>query len=581
MPKHLWMVGLSSLLASAACSSSPATAPPLAPCTAASGGQVSLGIGAYTAIDPTQTGGCAVFPANPLASTIEYLVVPQAATSIPNDLQPFKLGGNPLAAPPAPRAPIAAPAGPSVAQQFDLRLRLAEREFAAQLPRPLRAPSRAPALVTPVDSGNVRTFKVCNTLSCDPRQSSTLSSVTATALKVGTHIAIYVDNAAPQPGLSQGGLDSLRAVFDTRLYETDTLAFGRESDIDNNGSGNGVVIVLMTGKVNALVTQTTCQSPTGGYVAGYFFGADLITTPPFATGNNGEIFYSIVPDPGATLSCAHPVSDVAQLVPVTFVHEFQHMISFNQHFLAHCTSSGCFVPPEDLWLNEGLSHYAEELGGRTYLPTDTVSYCRHVWGDLTNAGRYLTAPERSFLVDTSGIGSIAARGAYWLFVRYLVDQFATDTSFAGANAFTRKLEQTTLTGVANVSAATGVAFPTLVERWGLTNYVADLPGFSTPSELRYVKWHFRSDFPLLRATCPNPRTGTPPDPNIPAAFTLVPPVINGSSAQVTDTLRAGSGSYYRLQQAAGAPGFTLLFSNGAGGALRTTLVPRLSVIRLQ
>jgi len=37
-------------------------------------------------------------------------------------------------------------------------------------------------------------------------------------------------------------------------------------------------------------------------------------------------------------------------------------------------------------------------------------------------------------------------------------------------------------------------------------------------------------------------------------------------------LRAGSGSYYRLQQAASAPGFTLLFSNSAGGALRTTLV---------
>jgi hypothetical protein len=447
-------------------------------------------------------------------------------------------------------------------------LRLSEREFARQVPVPLRAPPRVSAAATPVDSGRVRTFKVCNTLSCDPRKPTTLSDVTATALKVGTHIAIFVDNAAPQPGLTDADLNTLRTVFDTRLYETDTLAFGRESDIDNNG----MVIVLMSAKVNAMVTQMDCS--TTGFVAGYFFGADLITTPPFATGNNGEIFYSIVPDPGATLSCAHPISDVAQLVPVTFVHEFQHMISFNQHFLKR----GAF--PEDLWLNEGLSHYAEELGGRTYLPADTVSYCRHVWGDLTNAGRYLTAPEGSFLVDTSGIGSIAARGAYWLFVRYLVDQFATDTSFAGASAFTRKLEQTTLTGVANVSAATGVAFPTLVERWGLTNYVADLPGFSTPSELRYVKWHFRSDFPLLRATCPNPRTGTPPNPNIPAAFTLVPPVINGS-AQVMDTLRAGSGSYYRLQQAAGAPGFTLLFSNSAGGALRTTLVPRLSVIRLQ
>src|SRR3989475_7263226 len=291
MPKRLWMVGLPSLLA-AACSSSTPTQPPLAPCKATSSGQVALGIGAYTAVDPTQTAGCAVFPANPLGSTIEYLVVPQSASSIPDDSQAFKLGGNPLAAPPARRAPLAAVAGPSVAQQFDLRLRLAEREFAAQVPRSLRAPPRAPALVTPVDSGNVRTFKVCNTLSCDPRKSSTLSSVTATALKVGTHIAIYVDNAAPQPGLSQADLDNLRIVFDTRLYETDTLAFGGESDIDNNG----MVIVLMSGKVNALVTSAQCTNPTGGFVAGYFFCADLITTPPFATRDNREIFYSIVPD---------------------------------------------------------------------------------------------------------------------------------------------------------------------------------------------------------------------------------------------------------------------------------------------
>src|SRR5438445_779061 len=298
MQKHLWMVGLPSLLA-AACSSSTPTQPPLAPCTATSGGQVSLGIGAYTAVDPTQTAGCAVFPANPGGSTIEYLVVPQSASNVPDDSQAFKLGGTALAALSAPGASLVA--GPSIAQQFDLRLRLAEREFAAQVPRPLRAPSRISAAATPVDSGNVRTFKVCNTLNCDPRKPSTLSSVTATALKVGTHIAIYVDNAAPQPGLMQSDLDNLRAVFDTRLYETDTLAFARESDIDSNG----MVIVLMTGKVNALVTSAACTAT--GYVAGYFFGADLITTAPFATGNGAEIFYSIVPDPSGTLSCAHSV----------------------------------------------------------------------------------------------------------------------------------------------------------------------------------------------------------------------------------------------------------------------------------
>ncbi len=555
MSKSLWGMGLS-LLVAAGCSSSTPTQPPLAPCTATSGGQVSLGIGAYTAVDPTQTAGCAVFPANPAGSTIEYLVVPQSASTIPDDAQGFKLGGNPLAAPSAPGASLVASLG--VAQQFDLRLRLAEREFAAQVPKPLRAPPRISVAATPVDSGNVRTFKVCNTLNCDPRKPSTLSSVTATALKVGTHVAIYVDNAAPQPGLTQSDLDNLRAVFDTRLYETDTLAFGRESDIDNNG----MVIVLMSARVNSLVTAAQCT--TTGFVAGYFFGADLITTPPFATGNNGEIFYSIVPDPSGTLSCPHSVTAVAQVVPVTFVHEFQHMISFNQHFLVRSSF------PEDLWLNEGLSHYAEENGGRTYLP-DSTTFCNYAFGDVYNASQYFTAPQNYFLVDTVGIGGLANRGAYWLFVRYLVDQVAA--TLGSTDSVTRRLDMTNLTGAANVShAAGGAPFATIVERWALANYVSDLPGFSAPSELQYLTWQFRTAFPTLNNSCSS---------RIPAQFPLAPPVLNATATHVSGMLRAGSGSYYRLQHAAGAPQFTLLFSNNAGAALRTTLVPRLNVIRIQ
>src|SRR5256886_10358927 len=69
-------------------------------------------------------------------------------------------------------------------------------------------------------------------------------------MKSGRHIAIYVDSAAPQRGLTQSALDAMRDVIDNRLYVVDTLAFGRESDID----ANHVVLVLMTNRVNRLVT---------------------------------------------------------------------------------------------------------------------------------------------------------------------------------------------------------------------------------------------------------------------------------------------------------------------------------------
>src|SRR3989454_7549090 len=141
--------------------------------------------------------------------------------------------------------------------------------------------------------------------------------------------------------------------------------------------------------------------------------------------NNGEIFYSIVPDPAPTLkSCAHTVAGVKSLVPVTFIHEFQHMISYNHHVLQGGKEA------EILWLNEALSHYAEELGGRSFLPGDTATYCTFVFGDVYNSAQYFQAPQTHFLVDTSGIGALANRGAYWLFLRYLIDQYSTDTSFA-------------------------------------------------------------------------------------------------------------------------------------------------------
>ena len=99
--------------------------------------------------------------------------------------------------------------------------------------------------------------------------------------------------------------------------------------------------------------------------------------------------------------------------------------------------------------------------------------------------------------------------------------------------------------------------------------------FAAPPELQYVVWDFRAAYAAMRAPCAGVNV------SIPSAYPLVPPVLDASSAQVAGILRAGSGSYYRLQQAAGTPGFTLLFSNGAGAALRPTLVPRLNVIRLQ
>src|SRR2546423_7754979 len=82
MPRGL-LAGLWSLFA-AACSSG-SMQPKLVPCTGSSAGQVSLAVAGYTAIDPTQTAGCAVFGPNASASAVQYLLAPPAVGGVPDD----------------------------------------------------------------------------------------------------------------------------------------------------------------------------------------------------------------------------------------------------------------------------------------------------------------------------------------------------------------------------------------------------------------------------------------------------------------------------------------------------------------
>src|SRR5256884_4906294 len=79
-------------------------------------------------------------------------------------------------------------------------------------------------------------------------------------------------------------------------------------------------------------------------------------------------------------------------------------------------------------------------------------------------------------------GTLAERGASWLFARYLVDQYGP--------ALPGKLDQSTLAGPPNVAAPTRHAFDTAVTRWALPNLGSDLPRFPTPVEVHYHSWHF-------------------------------------------------------------------------------------------
>ena len=406
--------GLSLLLGAAGVACNSGTEPHIRPCTAADD-SIVLAPAAYVSIDPAADSGCAVFPASALGA--EYLLVPQIATGVPGAKAAFRLGGDTILPPPPPSAPLPDMAQIGDAQRFHDYLRRGDEQrwWGFAPPPTTRAPGlQLSAAASPPAPNSRRVFQVCARIDC-----TRFDRVVARAKVVKSKLAIYVDSLAPAGGLDSAALDSIANVFEQRLYAIDTAAFGRESDIDSNT----VVLVLMTNTVNRLVSKSTCLN--SGFVAGFFYGLDI--DPRFATdphSNKGEVFYSIVPDPSGTLSCQHSVAQVQSIVPVTFIHEFQHMISFNQHVLVRGAQTG-----EVLWLNEALSHFAEELGGRSYeaAPTAKIVDCQvepspsipciFYVGDLQNAYSYLDSTSRHALEPTSGLGSLAERGAQWLFVR--------------------------------------------------------------------------------------------------------------------------------------------------------------------
>ncbi|HXQ28729.1 MAG TPA: hypothetical protein VN848_05620 [Gemmatimonadales bacterium] len=550
MPAKRWVL-IFAAAGIAACGSQTASGPAAVACRSSVLTGINLALGADMIVSALADSGCLSFAANPGPDSVGYLIVPQVTSEAPGDSFPFALTGG--SAPPAAAAAVAArraqhspwarlrQMGP-VALRFAHNLAQHRAATASHIRATMRRAPAAP-VASPPAVGSERTFSVCADYNCD-----VYKAVSATVQAVGSHIAVYVDNTSPAPpsGLNTAQIDTLTGLFDT-LYAIDTVAFGGVSDIDNNG----VVIMLMTPVVNSLVTTAECYA--GGYVAGYFNPIDLVTDS--ANSNDGEIFYTIVADPSGKYSCAHDLSDLEAAIPTTFLHELEHVICFNQHVLLRNGEE------EDLWLDEALASYAEELGGRYFLP-DSVTFSNYLINVVSDAYSYMQNPPRHFLLQESDT-VLADFGAGWLYIRYMVDQFGS--------GITLKLEETNLTGTLNIATQTGVSFGTTAGQWALANYVSDLPGFTAPAPLRYTSWSFRAVFASLSQQDPL---------DFPVAFPLSPLTSPGTQLRTSGYLDDGSGAYVEALQGPLAAGFSM-YLNGNGSAISPLSGPQLDVVRIR
>lgn len=510
---------------------------------------VQLNAGESVILSATVNNGCIRLPAAGGGGARHLIVAYSGSGSETQNgvTGPFAFASQSVAA----AAPAAAPelslgTVSDRATQFHLSLREREQRLATD---PARVTNRSAARVhrLPPTVGTQDTFKVCGDTSCDD---DTFVDVIATARFVGPKGAIFVDNSVPTGGLTQNDIDSLGNLFDgpsPNIYEIDTTAFGTTSDLD----GNGVVVVLLTDAVNDL--SGTCSD--GTIILGYFFGLDLVADP---NSNNGEVFYGLVPDPTAA-TCAATKKFVFDNLPPVLIHELQHMISFNQHVLVRGGNG------EQTWLNEALSHFAEELGGRqiqdTRCPGFTSCLRQFSIGNLSNGFDYLTNPQTAFLVyPRSSFGTLRERGASWLFLRWLVDHEAADTLLG--TDLTRSLVRTSAVGAANVTAVTGVAFDQLAGQWQLANFTERLGVFGDGTgRLQYRTWDLVTTFNDL---------GAP--------FPLVPDSVTTGVYASTGFLRGGSGKHVLVVQGANDQAIDLQLK---GDNTFSSLAPRFAVVRIQ
>ncbi len=506
----------------------------------------------------------------------EYLVMPQlTGEALPYGGYGYRIG-DPSAAPiiasalahdaaaggsgarPAVPAPGVADLG-DAQERLDAGLRQREAAMPARA-RPLaRAPSDRPAAFD-----TLRTFSVLNTLAATP----TFAPVHARLAFAGAQVLLYVDTVA-SASLSAGELASMGALYDTLLTPAALGAFGPTSDLDANGR----LVFLITPVVNALVTAQECA--TSGFVRGFFYGHDLASDA--VTSNRGEIIYGYVPDPGGRWSCAHTAASVEANLPPTFIHELQHLISYGAHVVARGGASE--VP----WLNEGLSHVAEELGSRLWEARFPAPAGRTDPSQLfpDAAGPYITPNLLSSwrFLATSGAYSLSScapasfctqseRGGTWLFLRWLADQ--------EGDGILRQLVQSALTGRANLEAAAGASTAALLGDFAVAVSADSLEGTArtaVDARFQFADRQLRLIYRRLFESYGIAGGITRPFP--------VAPIELAAGATRTGTMRPGTFATYRLVTPEGRGSVALRFAVPDGSAFTAAAGAQVSLFRVR
>lgn len=320
---------------------------------------------------------------------------------------------------------------------------------------------------------------------------------TGRVVAVSERAIIVADTANPSGGYTDQEYRDIAAAFDSVTYPLATEYFGDPTNLN----GTGKITLFYTRAVNDLTPRSA-----DFVVGGFFFARDLYpktarnNLPACAGSNERELMYLLVADPnGQVNGNQRSKNEVTRLNRTTVIHELQHLINAGRRLLV---TPGA-ATSEEVWLDEGLAHTAEELlyfrlanvGSRENLNIDAVRRNTDLFSSyaIQNFGRfnsYLRATESQSPYAPND--SLSTRGAAWHFMRYAAGRLPSDEP-----AFYKKLASGPRAGLANLTEAIpGGAFNSWLRDWAIAVFADDLapnlaPAYAIPS------WNFRSIFPAL------------------------------------------------------------------------------------
>ncbi|MFN8574103.1 MAG: Ig-like domain-containing protein [Gemmatimonadaceae bacterium] len=379
---------------------------------------------------------------------------------------------------------------------------------------------------------------------------TSFTDVHGTVKAIGKQAVIVQDDAAPTGGFTDADYAAIAAEFDDKIYQADTLWFGAPTD----RNGDGHITILYTPEVNK-------ATPAGsaGFTAGFFWGGDLFkkseypANNPCPATNEQEIFYLLTPDPSGTINNnIRTTITVRQGTRGVIAHEFQHMINQSVRMFNPAVDS-----LETSWLNEAMSHFAEEAVGRTIrgfgdqqaLTFEDVNpgasngddYNAFFRQNFARLRTWMVRPDTASPVSIKARTQLAPRGAGWLLVRYTADQYGN----GNPKAFFRRLAAGPAVNVTNLETQAGVPFDDILSGYLVAVFADDYGIAGLPSRFTIPSWN-------LRDAMTRYNSGT-----MPLQVTPLP----GSLA--TQSL-SGSGNYFRYTRASSSPQIKLQMLSSAG-----------------